>query len=147
MVPLGCNLYGHPLLGLCGNELWVRSWRKIGKSQKLGVLVLPSQSIAVLVYVDDCKMVGRKESLANQRKHTDLEDPTPLLNQVYVHCTERLACNDESVITTMNVLFWRIITPHVGDGGIPSVEAMRSAFTVISPSSLSAGELLRLPGL
>ena len=62
---------------------------------------------------------------------------------MYVHCTERLAYNYERVITTMNVLFWRIITPHVGNGGIPSVEAMCSAVTLISPSSLTAGELLR----
>ena len=105
----------------------------------------------LLVYVDDCKKVGRKRTLgsdeAQTRENTDLEDPTPLLNQVYVHCTERLADNYERVITTMNVLFRRIITLHVGDGDKPSIEAMRSTFTVISPSSLSAGELLRGTGL
>ena len=111
------------------------------------MLVLPSQSIAVLVYVDDCKMIGRKRQPcsdeAQTRENTSVfDDLAPLLNQVYVHCTERLACNDERVITTMSVLFWRIITLHVGDGDKPSIEAMRSTFTVISPSSLS-GELLR----
>ena len=53
----------------------------------------------LLVYVDDCKMVGRKRTLgsdeAQTRENTDLEDPTPLLNQVYLHCTQRLAYNDE----------------------------------------------------
>ena len=62
---------------------------------------------------------------------------------MYVHCTERLAYNYERVITTMNVLFWRIITLLVGDGDKQNIEAMRSTFTLISPSSLLAGELLR----
>ena len=46
----------------------------------------------------------------------------------------------------MNVLFWRIITLLVVDGDKQHIEAMRSAFTLISPSSLS-GELLRGLGL
>ena len=71
----------------------------------------------------------------NPRKHTDLEGPTPLLNQAYLDGTERLACNDESVITTMNELLRRIIALHVGDGDKPNIEATQPSKKVESGSS------------
>ena len=72
---------------------------------------------------------------AQTRENTDHKVPTVLLNQVYLHCTKRLAYNDERVITTMNVLFRRIITLHVGDGDKPSIEATQPSKKVESGSS------------
>ena len=62
------------------------------------------------VFVDDTKMVGRKESVApmwaNLQKKFELEDPTPL-DQVYLGCTQRAATVDEETIRTTTEMFHR----------------------------------------
>ena len=51
--------------------------------------------IFMSVCVDDIKMVGRKESLApiraKLRKKIELADPRPVIDQVYLECTQRAA--------------------------------------------------------
>ena len=66
VIPLECNLDGHPLAGL----LWERKWRKSyvqqGWERVKGWECLYLHKKAKLflsVYVDDFKMVGRTESL------------------------------------------------------------------------------------
>ena len=58
-------------------------------------------------------MVGRKESWAPMwarlRKKTEFEDPTPLVDHVYVVCTQRAATVDEETIKTNTEVF-QIIT-------------------------------------
>ena len=103
----------------------IRGERPLAESQKLGVLknFQRNRKLVLSVYVNDFKMVGRKESVApmdrSLRKHIDLEHPTPFLNQVYWCCTERVADNDESASAGMKELFRRIITLHAGDGDKP----------------------------
>ena len=66
VVPLARNLYGHPLAGL----LWKRKLEEFLRQEnwenpELGMLIPPSKDKLFLsVYVDDIKMVGRRESLA-----------------------------------------------------------------------------------
>ena len=61
--------------------------------------------------------VGCEESLAprwaEMRKKIDLEEPTPLIDQVDVGCTQRAATVDEETITTKTELLQNITTSHV----------------------------------
>ena len=61
------------------------------------------------ISVDDINMVGRKESLAptdaKLRKKIDLEDASPLVDQVFLGCSQRAATVDEESIKTKTELF------------------------------------------
>ena len=62
-------------------------------------------------------MVGRKESSAPMWaklcQKIDLEDPTKLIDQVFLGCTHREATIDEGTIRTKTERFQRITTSNV----------------------------------
>ena len=49
----------------------------------------------------------------NLRKKIDLEDPTPLIDQVFLRCTQRAATNNEETIRTKTEMFQRTTTSNV----------------------------------
>ena len=115
--PLERNLYGHPLAGL----LWERhlesalfklKWEKIPGWECL--YVHRQKQLFLSVYVNDFKMVGRKENLSKMwellRKDVDLEQETELSHNVYLGCNQRTATPDESLIKEKNQLFRKLIT-------------------------------------
>ena len=71
------------------------------------------------IYGSDIKMVGRKESLAaiwaKLRKKIDSDDPTPLIDLVYLGCTQRAATIDEASIKAKTELFPIITTSDVDE--------------------------------
>ena len=62
-------------------------------------------------------MAGRRESLAPMwailRKNIELEDPIPLVDQVYLVCTQRAATVDEEAIRTQTEMFQINTTANV----------------------------------
>ena len=64
-------------------------------------------------------MVGRKGSLAaiwaTLRKNIDLDDTTPLVDLVYLGCTQRAATIDEASIKAKTELFQIITTSDVDE--------------------------------
>ena len=66
------------------------------------------------VYVDDFKMVGRKEKLADMwtalREDLDLEPETELSHNVYFGCNQREAPIQPALINEKNELFHRLTT-------------------------------------
>ena len=86
-VPLDRNLCGRPLVG----SLWERHFERVllengwGESTKLGMLVCASSARSFLsVYVDDIKLVGKKQNIdpmwMKLMKHGDLEELTSFLD-------------------------------------------------------------------
>ena len=90
------------------------------------MILLSSQSTAVPAgVVDDLQIVCNKESLVP----TTHQDPTALLNQVNMRCTLRVADNLVSVLC-LDELFRRIVTPCMGDGEKPKIEASKPFYKV-----------------
>ena len=100
VVPLGRNLYGHPLAGL----LWERQFEKVlldNEREKAPtwecLFVHRQQGLFLSVYVDapqrHQKWLGKKQHREplwkRVMKHADLEKPTTILDQVYLGCTQR----------------------------------------------------------
>ena len=96
VVPIERNLYGHPLAGL----LWERQFEKIllkhcrGKiSNWESLFVHHEKGWFSLVYVDDVKLVGKKQNFNPMwkvlSKEVDLGEPTSFLDHVYLGCTQR----------------------------------------------------------
>ena len=63
------------------------------------------------VYLDNIKMVGRKESWAPMwatlRKMIELEDPTPSIDDAFLECILRAATVDEDSIKTTTEMIRR----------------------------------------
>ena len=115
--PLERNLYGHPLVGL----LWERhledalfkvKWRKLPGWECL--YIHHDQQLFLSVYVDDFKMVGKKENLLKMwetmRKYVDLEPETELSDNVYLGCNQSRASPDQSLLLEKNQLFKKLTT-------------------------------------
>ena len=96
VVPLGRNLYGHPLARL----LWERqfekillkySWEKVSNWECL--FMHREKGIFLSVYVDDIKLTRKKQNIDPMwkllNKEVDLGEPTSLLEDVYLGCAER----------------------------------------------------------
>ena len=90
VVPLERNLFGHLLAGL----LWERQTEKV-LMDKLGLFIhAPRKGLVSLrLYKRFLKWEGKKNNLKplwdKLMKQVDLEEPTPLLDQVYLGCTQR----------------------------------------------------------
>ena len=52
----------------------------------------------------------------------DLEGPTPIMNQVYLGCSQRPAEVDEQIIASKAEFFKRITTSRVKDDSVPEVK-------------------------
>ena len=96
--PLERNLYGHPLAGLLWERHMEKTLFKLGWCKVQGWECLYThreKGLFMSVYVDDFKMVGRKENLADMwkalRGDLDLEPETELSHNVYLGCNQREA--------------------------------------------------------
>ena len=71
--------------------------------------VLKELGLFLSVNVDNIKLVGKSKILKpmwkNLQKDIDPEDPTPLINQVYLGCTQREAKADRQAVRSKTELF------------------------------------------
>ena len=117
VVPLECNLYGHPLAGLlwdkgsqeriigCGFEK-IKGWESL--------YVHREKQIFLGVYVDDFHMAGRAENLAPMwaklRKTMDIDEAVPFHNNTYLGCTQVDVPVDEKMMQSKRDLIATIMT-------------------------------------
>ena len=96
VVPLGRNLYGHPLAGLLWERqfekiLLTHGWEKIPDWECL--FVHREKGLFLSVYVDDIKFAGKKQNLDPMwkllNKEVDLGELTSFLDHVHLGCTQR----------------------------------------------------------
>ena len=113
VVPLERHLYGHPLAGL----LWERQFVEV--LMELGLEKVPNweclfihrkQGLFSSVYVDDIKMVGKKQNMSPmwkklKKKHVDFDEPTSFLGHVYLGCTQRDCKPNEITIKEYREMF------------------------------------------
>ena len=112
VVPLERNLYGHPLAGL----LWERQfekillkhgWEKIPNWECL--FVHREKGLFLSVYVDDIKLVGKKQNLDPMwkvlNKEVDLGEPTSFLDHVYLGCTQRQCEISKDIVDNYRTMF------------------------------------------
>ena len=105
VVPLGRNLYGHPLAGL----LWERQFEKV--LLKYGWEKIPNweclfvhreKGLFLSVYVDDIKLARKKQNLDPMwkllNKEVDLGKPTSFLDHVYLGCTQKECQNRKEIL-------------------------------------------------
>ena len=94
MVLLERNLYGSCWL------LWERRFDEVSKELGLAkvmnwecLFVHRKQGVYLSENVDNIKMAGKKQYMAPMRKklmkNVDLDEPTSLLDHVYLECTQR----------------------------------------------------------
>ena len=95
----------------CGTEDWTRSCcKKVGRKYPAGDLSLVTDKLnSSYECTSATKKAGRKPSFANMRltlkKKTDLEEPTPLIDQVFSGCTQRESETKDSMSKTKSDLF------------------------------------------
>ena len=95
VVLLERNLYGHPLAGPIRERqfekvILKRGWEKF----RIGnVYVDREKGLLLSVYVDDIKLIGKKQNISPtwkiQMKDVDLEESTSFLGHVCVDCSRR----------------------------------------------------------
>ena len=102
-VPLERNLCG----SLRARFLWERQFENF-----CCLFVHRQQGLFLSVYVDDIKMEGKKNPglhVERLMKHCDLEKPTPLLDQVYLGCTQP-ECKPNKNLVDENKQIFRSLT-------------------------------------
>ena len=96
VVPLGRNLYGHPLAGLLWEKqfekiLLKHGWEKIPNWECL--FVHREKGLFLSVYADDIKLAGKKQNTNPMwnllNKEVDLGEPTSFLDHENLGCTQR----------------------------------------------------------
>ena len=105
VVPLERNLHGHPLAGL----LWERQfekilmkygWKKVFKWECF--FVHRQKRLFLSVYVDDIKLVGKKQNSNSMwkvfNKEVDLGEPTSFLDHVYLGRTQRQCDTSKDIV-------------------------------------------------
>ena len=95
VVPLEQNLYGHLLAGL----LWERQFKKVllkygwEKVSNWECLLHREKGLYLSVFVDDIKLVGKKQNINPmwkvRNKEVDMGEPTSFFDHVYLGCTQR----------------------------------------------------------
>ena len=139
VVPLERNLYGHPLAGL----LWERQFEKV--LLKHGWEEIPNweclfvhreKGLFLSVYVDDIKLTGKKQNLDPMwkvlNKEIDLEEPTSVLDHVYLGCTQRQCQISKDIVDNYRTIFESIIPAGATDK-LPCSENLRNFFMVLWP--------------
>ena len=67
------------------------------------------QGLFLSVYVDDIKMVGKKQNMAPMwkklMKNVDIDEPTSFLDHVYLGCTQRECKPNETIIEQYAKMF------------------------------------------
>ena len=112
VVSLERNLYGHPLAGL----LWERQfqkflfkygWEKVSNWECF--FVHREKGLFLSVYVDDIKLVGKKQNLDPMwkllNKEVDLGEPTSFLDHVYLGCTQRQCEESQNIVDNYRTMF------------------------------------------
>ena len=112
VVPLERNLYGHPLARL----LWERQFEKILSKygwEKVSnlecIFVHRENGLFLSVYVDDIKLVGKKQNVYPMwkllDKEVDLGEPTSFLDHVYLGCTQRQCEKSKDTVDNYRNMF------------------------------------------
>ena len=122
VVLLERHLYCHPPASL----LWERNFEKVifekgwAEVPTLKCLHVPKKvGIFLSVYVDDQKKVGQKQNMDSlwktRQKEVDFEDPTPLIDFLYLGCTQGDAKVDPQAVQSETELFKKLTTTKVAD--------------------------------
>ena len=121
VVPHERNLYGHPLAGrLLESQfekiLLKHGWEKIPNCECL--FVHREKGLFLSVFVDDLKMVGKKQNLDPMwkllNKEVDLGEPTSFLDHVYLDCTQRQSEISKNTVDNDRTMF----EPRISSGGV-----------------------------
>ena len=131
VVPLERNLYGHPLAG----PLWERQfekvllkhgWEKIPNWECL--FVHREKGLFLSVYVDDMKLVGKKQNLDPMWKllikEVDLGEPTSFLDHIYLGCTQQQCEMSKDIVDNYRTMF-RIANFRCGAEKLPFPQNLR----------------------
>ena len=140
VVPLERNLYGHPLAGLLWERQFERvllkyGWEKVPKLERL--FVNREKGLFLSVYVDDKKLAGKKQNINPTwkflMKDVDLEEPTSLLDHVYLGCTQRECQISKDIVEIYRSMFESRISagameklPETKATGKPDTETISS---------------------
>ena len=113
VVLLERNLYGHPLAGFFKGKASARKfyWNTVGKQfLKLGMFfVNREKGLFLSVYVDDIKLVGKKQNIDPVwkilMKHVDLDEPTSFFDHVYLGCIQRECETSKDIVENYRNMF------------------------------------------
>ena len=115
---------GRPCLG---KKIWRSDIRKrMGGKYQLGECLYVHKKLGFFspVYVDDIKMVGKEQHNGPMwtilQKEIDLEYPTPVIDQVYLGCTQREAMVDPQAVHSETDLFKKLTTTREADEKRPN---------------------------
>ena len=112
VVPLGRDLYDHPLAGL----LWERQfekillkhgWEKVSNRERL--FVHREKGLFFSVCVDAIELAGKKQHIDPMwkvlSKEIDLGEPTSFLDHVYLGCTQRQCKISKDIVDNYRTMF------------------------------------------
>ena len=112
VVSLERNLYGHPLTGLLWEMqfekiLLQHGWEKVSNWECL--FVHRQKGLFLSVYVDDIKLIGKKQNIDPMRKvlnkEVDLGEPTSFLDHVCLGCTQRQCEISKDIVDNYRAMF------------------------------------------
>ena len=106
------NLYGHPLAGL----LWERQFEKVllkyGREKVSNwecLFVHREKGLYSSVFVDDIKLVGKKQNINPmwkvRNKEVDMGEPTSFFDHVYLGCTQRQCDISKDLVDNYRTMF------------------------------------------
>ena len=99
------------------NALKKLQWEKIPGWECL--YVHREKRLFLSVYVDDFKMVGKRENLSEMwnkiRRDIDLEPETELIENVYLGCNQREASPEQQWLSDKNELFKKLTTYAIAE--------------------------------
>ena len=131
VVPLERNLYGHPLAGLLLERQFEKILLKHGceKIQNWECFfVQREKGLFLSVFVDDIKLVGKKQNLDPMwkvlNKEVDLGELTSFLDHVYLGCTQRQCEISRDIVDKYRDIFESRICAE-GTEKLPCTENMR----------------------
>ena len=117
VVPLECNLYGHPLAGLLWDKGSQEKICETGFERVLGwesLYVHRKLQIFLGVYVDDFHMAGKSANLKPAwemlRKKMDLGPSLPFNQNTYLGCTQKEVAVDDKLIKEKQQLIKTVLS-------------------------------------
>ena len=112
VVPLERNMYGHPLTGLLWEGqfekiLLKHGWEKVPNWECL--FVHREKELFLSAYVDDLKLIGKKQNLDPMWKvlnrEVDLGEPTLCQEHVNLGCTQRQCQTSKDTVDNYRTMF------------------------------------------